>query len=163
MERDVTVKAVFQALDKIKSAEKLPAHVPVIVLGGDGFIGSELVKAGGEKFHSYDVGLEESFFVFFEKLRDKPVILLNVTKKEALSSYIPHLWPEAVLVNEVYPEPTEKEVASIKAIGACCYHIVGVKGRAWPGFPRGYAGGIPCCASFWPQNGRGYEVVVKRL
>jgi len=77
--------------------------------------------------------------------------------------YIPFLWPEVVVVNEVYPEPSEKEVADIKAKGAVCYHIVGAKGRAWPGFPRGYAGGIPCCASFWPENGKGYEVILKKM
>jgi len=164
VERDVTVKAVFQGLDKLKSAEKLLPDVPAIVLGGEGFIGSELVRGGGKKFHSFDVGLGKSFSVLFERLRDRPIIVLNVTKKGALASYIPYLWPEAVLVNEVYPEPTEKELQRLKETGATCYHIVGPRGKAWPGFQRGYAGGIPFCTSFWPEDGgRGYEVLVKKL
>lgn len=163
VERDVTVKAILQALDKIKSVEKLPQDVPVIVLGGEGFIGSALRKAGNGNFSSLDVGEEEHFLAFSEKLKGKPLILLNVTKKGALSFYTPYLWSEVVVVNEVYPEPSEKELTDIKAMGAICYHIVGVRGKAWPGFPRGYAGGIPCCASFWPEDGRGYEVLIKKM
>lgn len=164
-EREVTVKAVLQALARIRSDENLPQNTPVIILGGEGFIGSALRKAGNGNFHTFDLGLgkESHFFDFFEKLRGKPTILLNITKKGALSSYISYLWPEIIVVNEVYPEPSGKELSEIKALGSKCYHIIGVKGKAWPGFPRGYAGGIPCCASFWPENGEGYEVLVKKM
>jgi hypothetical protein len=166
IERDVTVKAVIQALGKIRANEGLPLDVTVIVLGGEGFIGSTLRKVGNSiygNFYSLDMGEEEHFLALTEKLRGKPIILLNVTKKGALSFYTPYLWPEVVVVNEVYPEPNDKELADIKARGATCYHIIGTKGKAWPGFPRGYAGGIPCCASFWPQDGRGYDVLIKKL
>jgi hypothetical protein len=163
VEREVTVKAVLQALGKIKSAENLPVDMPNIVLGGEGFIGSALRGAGNDNFFSLDIGEEERFLALSEKLKGKPVILLNITRKGALHSYIPYLWPEVVVVNEVYPEPSEKELAEIEARGAVCYHIIGVKGKAWPGFPRGYAGGIPCCASFWPQDGRGYDVLIKKM
>lgn len=91
--------------------------------------------------------------------------VLNLTKKGALSEYIPYFWPGVVVLNEVYPEPVKAEVAAIRAKGACCYHIAGVKGRAWPAFPRGYQGGIPCCASFLPEKeGDGsFEVIVRKM
>ena len=94
----------------------------------------------------------------------RPTILLNVSRKGALARYIPHLWPEAVVLNEVYPEPDRSEVAAIQEKGARCYHISGVEARAWPPFPRAYQGGIPCCASFLPGEGEGeYRVLVTKL
>jgi hypothetical protein len=162
-EREVTAKAVLQALGKIKSTENLSVDTPIIVLGGEGFIGSALREAGNGNLFSFDKGEEQRFIAFSENLKGKPTILLNITRKNVLLSYVPYLWPEVVVVNEVYPEPNEKELADIKARGAICYHVVGVKGKAWPGFPRGYAGGIPCCASFWPEGGRGYDVLIKKL
>jgi hypothetical protein len=35
----------------------------------------------------------------------------------------------------------------------------------WPAFPRGYQGGIPCCASFLPDKaGEGdFEVIVREM
>jgi hypothetical protein len=89
------------------------------------------------------------------------MIVLNLTKKGAISEYIPYLWPGV----EVYPELGKLEVAAMKKKGACCYHIAGVKGRAWPAFPRGYQGGIPCCASFLPEKeGDGsFEVIVRKM
>lgn len=162
VEREVTVKAILQALEKIETAENLSVETPVIVLGGEGFIGSALRKAGNNNFFSFDVGEEKRFFALSKKLRGKSVILLNITRKGALGDYIPFLWPGVVVVNDVYPEPSEKELADIKARGAICYHIIGVRGKAWPGFPQSYAGGIPCCASFWPENGQ-YDVLIKKL
>jgi hypothetical protein len=57
------------------------------------------------------------------------------------------------------------EFEAIKAKGACCYHIAGVKARAWPAFPRGYQGGISCCASYLPENEEegSFEVIVRKM
>jgi hypothetical protein len=55
--------------------------------------------------------------------------VLNLTKKGALSEYIPYFWPGVVVLNEVYPEPGKSEVAAIQAKGGCCYHIAGSKDR----------------------------------
>ena len=161
----MTVKAVLQALSKVKSAEGLPQDVPVIVLGGEGFIGSALRMSGNGNFYSFDALEEKRFLAFSEKMKGEPAVLLNITKKGALGSYTPYIWPGVVVLNEVYPEPNGKEVAEIKTMGASCYQIIGVKGKAWPKFPRGYEGGIPCCASFLPDGNKegAYDVLIKKL
>ncbi len=69
------------------------------------------------------------------------------------------------MINEVYPEPSKAEVAAIQTHGARLYYLAGVKAKAWPPFPQAYAGGIPCCASFCPDEEREgkYEVVVRKM
>jgi hypothetical protein len=80
-----------------------------------------------------------------------------------VSEYIQHFWPGVVFINEVYPEP--EKVEALRAKGVVCYHIAGIKARAWPAFPSGYQGGIPCCASFLPgREGEGsFEVIVREM
>jgi hypothetical protein len=166
VERMITVRAVLRALEEVTHMENLPADVQVIVLGGAGFVGRELMTvADSKRFSSVDLNQMEMFKKLTERLRGQPTILLNLTKRGALRAYAPHLWPEVVVVNEVYPEPSKAEVLAIQAAGASIYHIAGVKARAWPPFPRAYAGGIPCCASFWPDEEREgkYEVVIKKM
>ncbi len=93
-------------------------------------------------------------------LRHKAAILINLTKKAVISDYMGLFWKELVLLNEVYPEPSEKEVAFLSRLGVRAYHIVGVKARALPRLPRVYAGGIPCCAAW---NAPDMEVLLRRL
>lgn len=159
-EREVTVSAVTLAIRKIQELEKIV--IPKIcILGGNGFIGSDLRQKIGESF-SFDIEDEIAFQEFAKENREEQVILINLTKKGVLKKYIPYLWEKVVVLNEVYPEPSKEEIEKMKKKRISCYHIVGARGGAWPAFPRGYAGGIPCCASFWPDKGE-YEVVVKKL
>jgi len=53
---------------------------------------------------------------------------------------------EAAVLNEVYPEPDADTLAILDAVGCPVFHVVGMKARSWPAFPRAYRGGIPCCA-----------------
>ena len=84
------------------------------------------------------------------------MLFTNNPKKGALAEYVKYFWPGVVVVNEVYPEPSKSEVAVIKDKGACCYHIAGVKGRAWPAFPRGYRAASPAALLF-AGEGRGMD------
>lgn len=52
------------------------------------------------------------------------------------------------------------KVAALTAIGSCAYHVVGIGGRAYPPFPKAYAGGIPCCAGRMDPN---LTSVIRRL
>ena len=162
VERQVTVKAVLLAIKQVREKEQLHEETPVIVLGGLGFIGSEFNGMAG--YYPIDIGLN-GFAELANKFDGKPTIVLNLTKRGVLSEYIPYFWPQIVVINEVYPEPSESELRDIKEKGALCYHIIGVKGNAWPAFPHGYEGGIPCCASFWPEKEEDgeYEVIVKKM
>jgi len=158
-ERKVTVKAIKRAVERAREKENLPEESPVVILGGKGFIGS-LAKKEIENSYAFDLGEEKDLLSFLQKMKGKPVIILNVTKKEVLTSYIPYFWQEITVVNEVYPEPTQKEVSEMRKRGVACYHMVGTRGKAIPSFPRAYRGGIPCCASFWHE---GYEVILKKM
>ena len=168
IESRTTVRAVLQALHIIREQENLEGNTNIIILGGNGFVGRLVVMALADTgyrgaIHSVDVGNCHEFKMLSDRLRGKPTILLNATKRGALREYIPLLWPEVVVLNEVYPEPSWDELNLLNDIGIRCYHIVGVQGKAWPAFPRAYAGGIPCCASYLPEAGeKDYRVIVER-
>lgn len=166
IERQTTIKAILMALKEVKAREGLSEETPVLILGGRGFIGSGLSEhLGGGTHYSFDAGEKGQFISITAELHGRPCIVLNLTKKGALPEYLEYFWPGVVVLNEVYPEPGKLEVAAIKDKGACCCHIAGVKGWAWPAFPRGYQGGIPCCASFLPEKeGDGsFEVIVRKM
>ena len=60
--------------------------------------------------------------------------------------YIDLLWTEAIVVNEVYPEPSPAEIGRLAERGIETWHVVGMKALSVPAFPKAYQGGIPCCA-----------------
>lgn len=159
-ERDVTVKAVLLAVEKIKKEGNIEKPL-LVILGGNGFIGSA-IKENTKNSYSFDIGDEDYFREFAENNKEKPTVVLNLTKKDVLERYIPYFWKGVIVLNEVYPEPKESELKAMTEKNIPCYHIVGSEGGAWPSFPRGYAGGIPCCSSFWPENDK-YNVVIKKL
>jgi hypothetical protein len=159
-EADVTAEAVKQVIEKVKLLEKLGDDTPIIVLGGRGFIGRRVMASlPKDVAHSVDI-VENDQNSWPSHLRGKPVLLVNISSKSVLSQYIPLLWPEVVIVNEVYPEPTLKLARQLKALGCRCYHVVGVKAGALPSFPGGYQGGIPCCAAWQSKD---MEALFKRI
>lgn len=147
-QRYLTARAVLQALDQVINQHGLGKDVPILVLGGRGYIASEVLRlCGGRSVTSIDVAEFDRFRAFVANHRGQPAVVVNLTKSGALLEYARELWPGAIVLNEVYPEPSAAEIAELQARGASCYHIVGVEGKAWPPFPRAYRGGIPCCAS----------------
>jgi hypothetical protein len=169
IEREITATAVHRAIGRVKRIEGMPDDAALVVIGGLGFIGSRVVEymrydGFSGPIHSVDLKDEGDFERVARTLKGRPTILLNVSKRGALAKYTPYLWPEAVVLNEVYPEPARSEVAAIEEKGAVTYHISGIAARAWPPFPRAYKGGIPCCASFLPDEGEGeYRVLVAKM
>jgi hypothetical protein len=165
-ENHTTVTAVMKALSGIYLEKGLAPDTPLIVLGARGFVGQELMQAlNAQKRSVYaiDHHNREEFSEIAILLQCVPVIVVNLTKRGALKEYAALLWPEAIVLNEVYPEPGKDELRLIADAGAECWHLVGVKGTAWPSFPRAYRGGIPCCASWIPIDGSDlYEVIVER-
>ena len=155
-----TVKAVTRAVLEVVKKVGMPETSPVIILGSKGFIGRTVLislESRGKEVYPVDVNDGSQFPM---NLAGKPVIIVNITKRGILQDYMPLLWKEVVLLNEVYPEPSEKEIEQLKARGVSCYHISGVRGRALPGFGRAYSGAIPCCASYIKDN---FEVILKKL
>ncbi len=156
-----TVKVVMKAIEQVLRLENMLSNCSVIVLGGRGFIGrkiTELLEITGRKVYPVDI---KDNTEIPSQLRGLSVIVLNITKEGALTEYIPCLWREAVLVNEVYPEPSTQERDLLRTRGIKCYHVTGVKAYALPRFMRAYKGGIPCCAAFLPDNN--FQAIVTKL
>jgi hypothetical protein len=138
--------------------------VPVLVLGGRGYIASEVLQLTTRRnVTSIDVGELEAFRRFADRNNGCSVVVVNLTKSGALLEYAREFWPGAIVLNEVYPEPSEAEIGALEARGAICYHIIGVQGDAWPPFPKAYRGGIPCCASLPISSNDPFPVLVSRL
>lgn len=163
IEADVTVEVLLKAEAEVKRAEKYPEDVPIIVLGGEGFIGSRLVdKLAGREVYSIDLNGSGSSdpASWPNHLRGQKAVLVNITRKAALCDYLDFFWPELVLLNEVYPEPGKREIEKLRQIGSPAYHVVGVIAKSYPSFPKAYAGGIPCCAAW---NSEDSEAIIRKL
>lgn len=169
VEKKNTVAAVVESVHITIEKEGLAKDVPVVVLGGSGYIGECVVatlrrQGYPGKIYSIDIKNGDKSGVLPSELMFQPAILLNITKKFAIRDYLPQLWLGAVVVNEVFPEPSEETITAMDEKGVVLYHITGVEAKAYPEMGKAYKGGIPCCASFKPQNGEGeYRVLTKRL
>ena len=154
IELDVTVHAVKKAVLKVIDEIELPHTTPIIVLGGKGFIGGKFVdEMKGYTVYCVDKQDSDSHHMedILKTVEDK-VILLNVATKRALEENLLYFNEKVIIINEVYPEPSSELREKIKENGSMLYHIVGVKGKSFPSFPRAYSGGIPCCASWYSDN-----------
>jgi len=163
-ERQKVVKAVVKAIDKVRFREGFSEDCPIIILGHKGFVGSEVRKKLGED-RCYGVDLDPKtklpdYKSWPDHLQGQNAILVNISRAHQLEKYSNYIWKNLVLLNEVYPEPNEDSVHLYCAKGGNMYHLVGNVGWSLPSFPRAYAGGIPCCAS-WDYAGA--DTVIKRL
>ena len=169
VEKENTVTAVTQSVYITIMKEGLRKDVPVIVLGGSGYIGEGVVSALREQgypgqIYPIDTKKGDISGSLPPELEFQSVIVLNITKKFAIKDYIKNLWFGAVIINEVFPEPSENSIAEMNSAGIVCYHITGVEAKAYPSMGEAYSGGIPCCASIKPKEGEGeYKVLTKRL
>lgn len=162
IELDVTVKALKQAVFKVIDELNLPDITPIIVLGGKGFIGNKFVaEMGDREVYCVDILDPDSYSIedILKKVKEK-IIILNVATQKALQENLLYFNEKVIIVNEVYPEPSQELTHSITEKGVTLFHIVGVKGKAFPNFPRAYRGGIPCCASWDNDN---LEVKITQL
>jgi hypothetical protein len=162
-EADVTVEIVRQAIGRVILLEGLSKNTPIVVLGGRGFIGRRVVASlieDGCLVYCVDIAGENGQYAWPIHLRGKPVLLVNISLNSALSEYVHLLWPEVVILNEVYPEPCQELAWWLNAVGCRCYHVAGVKAGALPSFPGGYHGGIPCCAAWHSPE---MEVLLKKI
>jgi hypothetical protein len=147
-QRRFTAAAVVSALDQLIALKGLSTATPILVIGGRGYIASDvLLLCAGRDISSIDLGEFDEFRRLTRAWHGSPLIVINLAKSGALAEYATHFWPGVVVLNEVYPEPGAAELAVLETCGAECFHVVGVAGTAWPPFPRAYRGGIPCCAA----------------
>ncbi len=160
-EAELTAEVVVQAVDTVKAQESLDRDVPIIVLGGKGFIGRRLIRLlGRQNVYCIDVVDRKDSSDWPNQLCGKPAIVINVSLNQAIKDYLDVIWPGTVVINEVYPEPTPEVLERLSKQGSSCYHVVGIRALALPSFPSAYAGAIPCCAA-WPSPDK--EVVLQKL
>ncbi len=166
IENEVTIKAIVKAENDLRNTLDYPDETPLVILGGKGFVGKKLVKKfNGRNIYCIDVGSNGFNRANYNEwpfhLKGKRTILINVSKKTALADYIKLFWSNLILINEVYPEPTERELKEITGRGVAAYHIAGLAADSFPEFPGVYGGGgIPCCAG-WDSDQM--EVIVREL
>jgi len=157
-EARVTVAALLKAEKELRRDALVSNDSPMVLLGGGGFIGAPFVEklvASGREVYSVEGKTE-----WPHHLKGREMIVVNLTRDGVLPLYIDEFWPGMVLLNETYPEPRQADIDHMKSVGVVPYHIVGLRAKSWPRFPRAYAGGIPCCAGYLDKN---MEVIIKKL
>ena len=161
-ERDKVVSCVVKGIDRVITLEGYDKRVPIIILGAKGYIGSEVAKQlQGRTLYLLDIHNDEKVSPDWPtEITGKKAILVNISRKHQLKHYATLAWKKLVLLNEVYPEPSQEELGLYKEKGGNVYHLSGVKGWSAPSFPGGYQNAIPCSAS-WSSSD--IDIVVKQL
>ncbi len=161
-EADLTVDVLVRAEKEVCRRLGWHADVPVVVLGGRGFIGRRLVRRlvrQGREVHPVDLN-GGGKLSWPAHLADRPAVVVNAARKGALGEHLPGFWPGLAVLNEVYPGPDEDEMAALLELGVPTFHVVGVRAHCVPGFPGNYGGGVPCCAAI-PDPGM--DVLIRRI
>lgn len=162
VETEITVEAMVKAEKYVRDNEGCDENTPLIILGGNGFVGRRLIKSlNGREVYCVDSTNGETNRASWPfHLKEGRAIMINISGSHALSGYTSMFWPGLVLLNEVYPAPGEDELKPITEKGCSAYHVVGIEGKAYPSFPHAYNGGIPCCAARISED---MQVIVKKL
>ncbi len=158
--RPVVVAAVAQAVAEVL-AKALPdgSARDVVVLGGAGRIGRAVCAAlTKDGYTAHPVDPRSGVQSLPIALQGKPCLLVDIARKGAIRAYIPQMWPGLVVLNEVFPCPSRRDVQLMTDKGVAVYHLAGVHGRVIPPLPHGYENAVPCCASHAAKVG-GVRVV----
>ncbi len=146
---------IVEAINTVREECGLPKNCPLIVLGAAGYLGRRVVALVMEAdphqiiveidpaHDDPDCRTDDSLL----QLRDQPVLLVNISRRDVFERYISKLWKDVVVLNEVYPECSPQGIDEIKQKGIRYFHIQGVKAWSLPKFPGAYRGAVPCCAA----------------
>lgn len=149
VEARVTVEAIVRAEQTLRTSTGMAEDTPVVLLGANGFIGRRVARRLREReLYPVDPTLcpIETDGQWRRHLEGRPALILNLATPDALRAIAGDLWPEAVVLNEVYPEPDADTCTVLRAAGCAVFHITGLRAFSAPPFPKVYRGGIPCCA-----------------
>ena len=137
--------------------------VPAILLGGRGAIGTRLAArlvGRGVPVHIVDKKApRECGEGWPDHLHGQVAVVIDVARKGARAEYAGRFWKELCYLNETYPEPHGESLQQMKKLGMRVWHVVGVRGHAFPPFPYAYRGGVPCCA----MHTNHAEVLIREL
>lgn len=151
--RNQVVEIVEQSIYETVAKAGLQPDDPVILLGGAGYIGATVhTRLQNNCRHpvvSIDTKSSENHSQMARQLehyRNQPALLVNVARNKALDLFLPQLWSQLVILNEVFPAADRSMRTRLAAKGIDYYHLAGVRGFAIPKFAGPYAGAVPCCA-----------------
>ncbi len=167
-EREQTAAIVEQAVYSILDQTGLDEETPVILLGGAGYIGSRVRRLLRQNARNPLVVIDpledDASADKLDAHRGKPALLVNVARNGALEQLQHLLWPELVILNEVFPEASRRTRQHLGKRGIDYFHLAGISGFALPRFARAYSNAIPCCALALDnaEQARG-RLVIKRL
>lgn len=150
-----TAHWIVEAVDIVRKDCKLSPTCPIVVLGAAGYLGRRVVKILTQ------ANLEQSVFEIdpahedpncrgydvLERFRGRPIILVNISRRDVMERYLSALWEGVVILNEVYPECSSEDLLQAKRRGVRYFHIQGVEAWSIPSFPGAYKGAVPCCAA----------------
>ena len=158
-EADITASIVAEAIELVKRQAGVTGEIPIVVLGGKGFIGRRVTDKLMvlQKSGVYVVDLNDRDKWPEEKARK---IIINLARYDTIQLYYDALRPGDIVLNEAYPIPSPEVINKLKSLNCDCFHIVGVKATAFPRFIQGYEEGNPCCSAW---NSRKKKVLIKEL
>jgi len=163
LEADITISAILLSEKQIQKQFGYSSDVPLIVIGSRGFLGARLTDLlGNRPVYPVDSPSENiaNTQAWPSHLHHMQAVVINLSRKFVLSRYTHLFWPELIIINDVYPEPSSVEIEQISTIGCSFFHITGIKGRAYPEFPGAYQGALPCCSTCHESS---LPVIVKQL
>jgi len=146
-DRDHTSEVVRRAVLELRRQHFRDRDHRVVLLGGGGRIGQAVHKR--LKADGIDSVVIDSAVPSAPALRDlRPIslMLVDVSRHGVIQRYIPELPAGTIVLNEVFPEPSQDVVALLKSRKIVAYHLAGVKAEVYPSLPLGYRNAVPCCA-----------------
>lgn len=159
---DRTGEVVAAAIRNVQSLHFKNIDHDVVLLGGSGRVGRQvhtvLAKAGINAMIIDPAANSAS-----AKLRDlhkRPALIVDVSRRGALEACLVEIPHNAVVLNEVFPEPLDSARKALKAKGSILYHLAGVAAGVYPSLPLGYGNAVPCCAM---HSENGIVPVLQRL
>ncbi len=152
-EREQTAAIVEMAVYATLAKVGFESRHPIILLGGAGYIGAAVyarlqqncpnpLQVIDPKTCASQAELEAQL----ESYRGQAALLLNVARNSVLELFLDQLWPQLVILNEVFPEATGSTRAELNRRGIAYFHLAGIRGFALPRFAGPYVNAIPCCA-----------------
>lgn len=147
----LAVEQVCHAHQLNHDVDGLSRPCPVAIIGANGFVGQRAVARLREQGHSvieidrieYESNITDEILTPF---RDRPLVVLNLSRKGVLAEYASKFWPSVYVVDDVYPEATQETREALNHCGAQYYHISGIRATAFPKLIGAYEGVVPFCA-----------------
>lgn len=151
-EREQTAAIVEMAIYSTLAEVGFDSHQPIILLGGAGYIGTSVRKRLQRNCANPVVVIDSRNGVDHAQLaaqldnyRKQQVLLVNIARNNVLELYLDQLWPQLVILNEVFPEVARSTRMQLAERGIDYFHLAGIRGFAIPRFAGPYANAIPCC------------------